>query len=118
LIDYQKCNGNVEKLYDGKSAEEVIIKYLEDIKNKLEDVEKAKKKQPKKTSEMTEEERKKFLDDYFTKLSKPKDRFEKLKMLQELLKQFPKDRVIRRMIDAELVENPDAPSEFLKTPGT
>ena len=62
------------------------------------------------------EERKKYLDEYFTKLSKPKDRFEKLKMLQELLKQFPKDRVIRRMIDAELEANPDAPSEFLKAP--
>ena len=37
-------------------------------------------------------------------------------MLQELLKQFPKDRVIRRMIDAELEANPDAPSEFLKAP--
>ena len=56
------------------------------------------------------------MDEYFTKLSKPKDRFEKLKMLQELLKQFPKDRVIRRMIDAELEANPDAPSEFLKAP--
>jgi hypothetical protein len=42
LIDYQKCDSNVEKLYNGKSAEEVIVKYIEDTKKKLEDAEKAK----------------------------------------------------------------------------
>lgn len=114
LIDYQKCDGNLDKLYDGKSAEEVIVKYMEDIKKKLEDAEKAKKKQPKTKAEMTEEERKKYLDE----LAKPKDRFEKLKMLQQLLKEFPKDRVIQRMIDAELEANPDAPNEFLKPPAS
>ena len=42
LIDYQKCDSNVEKLYNGESAEEVIVKYIEDTKKKLEDAEKAK----------------------------------------------------------------------------
>ena len=124
LIDYQKCEGNADRLYDNKTAEDVITKYMEDNKKKAEEAERLKMERRKKKQEeekkklapgdkkgeeekpkevqkdpkdMTadelaankkkvEEERKKELDEYFTRLAKPKDRFEKLKMLQEFAK--------------------------------
>lgn len=50
----------MDKLYNGKSVEEVIVKYMEDSKRKLEDAEKAKidNKQKKLALKKKEEEKK------------------------------------------------------------
>lgn len=51
--------------------------------------------------------------EYLNNLAKPKDKFEKLRELLRLRKQFPSDMVVRRMIRDEIKLNPDAPAELL-----